>query len=147
MTAFHPSVGTIWAERELAQARRMRAGALSYFEIGKALNHSADSVCAALASEQVRLGRTTFVDREHGHLVGDPTVVVDRHETGATVFLANAVWGMTRTRAEFLSANDPAIDLFVNELLTRVRLLAERELERLEKRQRAKDEARHRRPR
>lgn len=88
-----------------------------------------------------------LADVPYGYLIGSPKVVVDRHTKGATVSALQVPWGMTRTRLEFLSPNDPAIDAFAQELLTRLSLLAERELERLEKRQRAKDEARHRRAR
>jgi hypothetical protein len=70
---------------------------------------------------------------------------VDRRKDGATVSAVQAPWGMTRTSLEFLSPDDPGIESFTRELLNRLSLLAERELERLEKRQRAKDEARQRR--
>jgi hypothetical protein len=125
----------------------MRAGALSFHEIGRALNRSADAVSAALASQQVRLGRTTHVDREYGHLIGSPVIVVDRHATGATVHLAQGPWGWTRTSLEFASPTDPAIDQFVQELVARVSLAGEREWERREQRLRAKEQARERRSR
>jgi hypothetical protein len=140
-------IGTAWAEPDLAQARRMRSAKASFYEIGRALNRSAEAVSAALASEQVQLGRTILADDEYGHLIGSPKVVVDRHPNGATVTLQQAPWGFSRTHLEFLSANDPAIDSFVQELLTRVRLLGEREWNRREKRRHAKDEARNRRSR
>jgi hypothetical protein len=145
MTAVHPGVGTIWSERDLTRARKLRSASLSFHEIGRALNRSAEAVSAALASDQVRLGRTILADYEYGHLIGSPKVVIDRHATGATVTLQQAPWGFSRTHLEFLSANDPAIDSFVQELLTRVRLLGEREWDRREKRRQAKDQARNRR--
>lgn len=140
-------IGSPWTKEQLQQARKMYAGRLSFHEIGRALNRSADAVSAAVAGSRVSLGRTIHIEREYGHYIGNPRIVIDRYASGATVTLQQSPWGMTRTRMEFLSPVDPAIDQFASELLNRVRLLGEREWERRERRERAKDEARLRRVR
>lgn len=139
-------IGAPWSKKELAQARKMHAGgALSLHEIGRALNRSADAISAAVAGDKAAIGRTIHVDREYGYLVGNPRVIVDRRADGASVFVADCPWGWTRTRAEFASSSAPGIDLFVTELMTRIRLAGEREFERREKRERAREQARQQR--
>jgi hypothetical protein len=78
-------------------------------------------------------GVRVLQDREFGHLIGSPKVLVEHRGGSAFVSVQPRPWGWQNVDREFLNANSPGVSRYADKLLAAIHETGKREHERRER--------------